>query len=45
MTKARHPECMAFIVITGIVAFFPLAVAFGADSRQYDHRARSRRWL
>jgi hypothetical protein len=36
---------MAFIIITGIVAFFPLAVAFGADSRPYDHRIRARRWL
>jgi hypothetical protein len=36
---------MVFIVITGIVAFFPLAVAFGADSRPHDHRVRTRRWL
>jgi hypothetical protein len=34
---------MAFIAITGILAFFPLAVAFGADSRPHDRRAR--RWL
>ena len=34
---------MAFIAITGIIAFFPLAVAFGADSRPHDRR--NRRWL
>jgi hypothetical protein len=34
---------MAFIAITGILAFFPLAIAYGADSRPHDRRAR--RWL
>jgi hypothetical protein len=34
---------MAFIVITAILAFFPLALVYGADSRPHDHRAR--RWL
>jgi hypothetical protein len=45
MGYLRHCEGMAFIVITGIIAFFPLAVAFGADSQPHDHRVRSRRWL
>ena len=36
-------EVMAFLVITGIIAFFSLAALFGADSRPYD--ARQRRWL
>lgn len=40
MGKGRHCGCMAFIVITGIVAFFPLAVAYGVDSRPHDRRAR-----
>ena len=40
MTSSGHSECMAFIVITGIVAFFPLAVAYGVDSRPHDRRAR-----
>jgi hypothetical protein len=40
MGKNGHPEYMAFIVITGIVAFFPLAVAYGADSRPHDRRPR-----
>jgi hypothetical protein len=31
---------MAFIVVTGIIAFFPLAVAYGADSRRHDSRPR-----
>jgi hypothetical protein len=43
MAKRRHSEDMAFIVVIGILAFFPLAVAFGADSRPHDRRAR--RWL
>ena len=43
MANGWHSESMAFIVITGIVAFFPLAVAYGADSRPHDRRAR--RWL
>ena len=42
-----HPrsdnEYMVFIVVIGVVAFFPLALAFGRDSRPYD--ARPRRWL
>jgi len=36
-------ECMVFIVVIGIIAFFPLALAYGKDSRPYD--ARPRRWL
>jgi hypothetical protein len=34
---------VAYIVVIGILAFFPLALAFGVDSRPHDRRAR--RWL
>jgi hypothetical protein len=34
---------MAVIVIIAILAFFPLALAFGRDSRPYD--SKPRRWL
>jgi hypothetical protein len=34
---------VAFLIVIAILAFFPLAVAFGADSRPTD--SRSRRWL
>jgi len=34
---------MTFLVVIAIVAFFPLAAAFGVDSRPND--ARPRRWL
>jgi hypothetical protein len=36
---------MAFIVITAVLAFFPLAAAYGVDSQPHDHRTRTRRWL
>jgi hypothetical protein len=31
---------MVFIVVTGIIAFFPLAIAYGVDSRPHDRRQR-----
>jgi len=34
---------VAIVLIIAIVAFFPLALAFGRDSRPYD--PRSRRWI
>jgi hypothetical protein len=34
---------MAFLVVIGVLAFFPLAVLYGTDSRPHD--ARGRRWL
>ena len=34
---------MSFIVVIGILAFFPLALLYGRDSRPHDSRAR--RWL
>jgi hypothetical protein len=40
MAKPSHYVHMAFIVVTGIIAFFPLAVAYGADSRRHDNRPR-----
>jgi hypothetical protein len=43
MARRRHAEGMAYLVISGIIAFFSLAAIFGADSRPYD--ARQRRWL
>jgi len=34
---------VAIIAVIAVLAFFPLALAFGRDSRPYD--ARTRRWL
>jgi hypothetical protein len=34
---------MWFLVVVAILAFFPLALAFGRDSRPND--TRQRRWL
>ena len=34
---------MIFLIVIGVLAFFPLALAYGRDSRPYD--ARPRRWL
>jgi len=34
---------MAFLVVIAVLAFFPLALAFGRDSRPND--SRQRRWL
>jgi len=34
---------MAFLILIAVLAFFPLALAFGKDSRPYDERPR--RWL
>ena len=36
-------EDMIFLTVIGVLAFFPLALAYGRDSRPYD--ARPRRWL
>ena len=36
-------EDMIFLIVIGVLAFFPLALAYGRDSRPYD--ARPRRWL
>jgi hypothetical protein len=35
---------VAIVVIIAIVAFFPLALAFGRDSRPYDAR-QPKRWV
>jgi hypothetical protein len=42
-TRDRQSGLVAIVVIIAIVAFFPLALAFGRDSRPYD--SRSRRWI
>jgi len=34
---------VAFLIVIAVLAFFPLAVAFGVDSRPTD--SRPRRWL
>jgi len=34
---------MILLIALAILAFFPLALAFGRDSRPHD--SRSRRWL
>jgi len=34
---------MALLIVIAILAFFPLALAFGRDSRPSD--SRQRRWL
>jgi hypothetical protein len=34
---------MAVLIVIAILAFFPLALAYGRDSRPHD--ARQRRWL
>jgi hypothetical protein len=34
---------MAFLIVTAVLAFFPLALAFGRDSRPHD--SHQRRWL
>jgi hypothetical protein len=39
----RQSEGVAIVLIIAIVAFFPLALAFGRDSRPYD--SRGRRWI
>jgi hypothetical protein len=43
MHRRSDNEDMVFLVVIGVIAFFPLALAFGRDSRPYD--ARPRRWL
>ncbi len=43
MHLTRHSEAMVFLIVIGVLAFFPLALAYGTDSRPYD--ARPRRWL
>jgi hypothetical protein len=34
---------VVFLVVIAVLAFFPLALAFGRDSRPHD--SRPRRWL
>jgi hypothetical protein len=34
---------MVFVIVIAVLAFFPLALAFGRDSRPLD--SRPRRWL
>jgi hypothetical protein len=34
---------VVLLIVIGVLAFFPLALAFGADSRPHD--SRPRRWL
>jgi hypothetical protein len=34
---------MVFVIVIAVLAFFPLALAFGRDSRPFD--SRPRRWL
>jgi hypothetical protein len=36
-------EDMILLIALAVLAFFPLALAFGRDSRPHD--SRSRRWL
>ena len=43
MDSHSHTGCMVYLLVTGILAFFTLAGLCGADSRQYEPRAR--RWL
>ena len=43
MADRWHSGYVAYIVVIGILAFFPLALAYGVDSRPHDRRAR--RWL
>jgi len=43
MNLASHTKKMVFLIVIGVLAFFPLALAYGRDSRPYD--ARPRRWL
>jgi len=34
---------VVLVLVIGVLAFFPLALAFGADSRPHDRQQR--RWL
>jgi hypothetical protein len=34
---------VAIVLLIAVLAFFPLALAFGRDSRPYD--SRGRRWI
>jgi hypothetical protein len=34
---------VVLVIVIGVLAFFPLALAFGVDSRPHD--SRQRRWL
>jgi hypothetical protein len=43
VSSADTEDMLSLLVIIGVLAFFPLAVLFGRDSRPYDPRAR--RWL
>jgi hypothetical protein len=42
MNIGRHPERMWVLAVLAVLVFFPLALAFGRDSRQ---DGRGRRWL
>jgi len=42
-TSGWHSGFVAIVLIIAIVAFFPLALAFGRDSRPHD--SRNRRWI
>ena len=43
MPLTSHTVIMVFLIVIGVLAFFPLALVYGRDSRPYD--ARPRRWL
>jgi hypothetical protein len=43
MINGRQAERVIIVLVIAILAFFPLAVAFGRDSRPIDDRPR--RWL
>ena len=43
MMIPMHAEPMAVLIVIAILAFFPLALAYGRDSRPTD--ARPRRWI
>jgi hypothetical protein len=42
-TRGRHREGVIFLIVIAVLAFFPLALAFGRDSRPHD--PHQRRWL
>jgi hypothetical protein len=42
MDLRRHAACMWLLVVIAVLAFFPLALAFGRDS---PHDERPRRWI
>ena len=44
MALFRQSGLMAILAVLAVLAFFPLALAFGRDSRQHDTRD-TKRWL